>query len=152
MRPSQSPGGWGKGLVASRRRSRKISASSRRVRNAGQQAKRNSRGAAAGDNRQRAIIILHGVVPHLVRGCEQRHEIGCHGKKRRCLPSGHQSTDGNQVKTNGETEALEGLKPRQHRKCASREARDLKSPMTTHQISLSISLMSRSIARFAALG
>ena len=30
---------------------------------------------------------------------------------------------------------------------ASREARDLKSPMTTHQISLSISLMSRSIAR-----
>ena len=35
---------------------------------------------------------------------------------------------------------------------ASREARDLKSPMTTHQISLSISLMSRSIAQFAALG
>ena len=34
---------------------------------------------------------------------------------------------------------------------ASREARDLKSPMTPHQISLSISLMSRSIARFAAL-
>ena len=34
---------------------------------------------------------------------------------------------------------------------ASREARDLKSPMTTHQIRLSISLMSRSIARFAAL-
>ena len=31
---------------------------------------------------------------------------------------------------------------------ASREARDLKSRMTTHQISLSISLMRRSIARF----
>jgi|SRR5208337_4504162 len=34
---------------------------------------------------------------------------------------------------------------------ASREARDLKSPTTTHQISFSISPMSRSIARFAAL-
>jgi hypothetical protein len=34
---------------------------------------------------------------------------------------------------------------------ASREARDLKSPMTTHQISLSISPMRRSIARFATL-
>ena len=34
---------------------------------------------------------------------------------------------------------------------ASREARDLKSPMTTHKISLSKSLMRRSIARFAAL-
>ncbi len=34
---------------------------------------------------------------------------------------------------------------------ASREARDLKSQMTTHQISLSISLMSRSIARFVIL-
>ena len=34
---------------------------------------------------------------------------------------------------------------------ASREARDLKSPMTTHQISFSISPMRRSIARFAAL-
>lgn len=34
---------------------------------------------------------------------------------------------------------------------ASREARDLKSPMTTHQISFSISLIRRSIARFAAL-
>ena len=34
---------------------------------------------------------------------------------------------------------------------ASREARDLKSPMTTHKISFSISPMRRSIARFAAL-
>jgi hypothetical protein len=34
---------------------------------------------------------------------------------------------------------------------ASREARDLKSPMTTHQIILSTSLMRRTIARFAAL-
>jgi hypothetical protein len=34
---------------------------------------------------------------------------------------------------------------------ASRAARDLKSPMTTHQISFSISPMRRSIARFAAL-
>ena len=34
---------------------------------------------------------------------------------------------------------------------ASSEARDRKSPMTTHQISLSISPMRRSIARFAAL-
>jgi transposase len=34
---------------------------------------------------------------------------------------------------------------------ASREARDLKSPMTTNQISFSISPMRRSIARFAAL-
>ena len=34
---------------------------------------------------------------------------------------------------------------------ASREARDLKSPMTTHKISLSKSLMRRSIAQFAAL-
>ena len=34
---------------------------------------------------------------------------------------------------------------------ASREVRDLKSPMTTHKISFSISPMRRSIARFAAL-
>src|SRR5450631_2920368 len=34
---------------------------------------------------------------------------------------------------------------------ASREARDLKSPITTHQISSSISPMRRSIARFATL-
>jgi hypothetical protein len=34
---------------------------------------------------------------------------------------------------------------------ASREALDLKSRMTTHKISLSKSLMRRSIARFAAL-
>jgi len=34
---------------------------------------------------------------------------------------------------------------------ASIEARDLKSPMTTHQIRLSISLMNRSIARFVIL-
>jgi hypothetical protein len=34
---------------------------------------------------------------------------------------------------------------------ASREARDLKSPTTTHQISFSISHIRRSIARFAAL-
>ena len=34
---------------------------------------------------------------------------------------------------------------------ASREARDLKSLTTTHEISLSTSLMSRSIAQFAAL-
>jgi hypothetical protein len=32
----------------------------------------------------------------------------------------HQSTGGYQVKTNGEAEGLEGLQPRQHRKCDDR--------------------------------
>ena len=51
-----------------------------------QQAKCKRRGAAACDDRQRAVIELHGVVAHLVCGREQRHEIGRHGSKHRRLP------------------------------------------------------------------
>jgi hypothetical protein len=55
-----------------------------------QQAKRNRRGAAACEDRQRGIVKLLSVVAHLVRGGEQRHEIDHHGCKHHRLPSlGH---------------------------------------------------------------
>ena len=94
MRPSQSSGVGGKRAIARRRRSRKVRASRRRVRSAGDSGgnRRNesARDAAACDDRQRGIVELRRVVAHLVRGREERHEVEGHGGEhgdRRRLPA-----------------------------------------------------------------
>jgi hypothetical protein len=51
-----------------------------------QQGKRQGRGAAAQNDRQRSVVELHGVVARLVGRREQRHEIASQRGKHRWLP------------------------------------------------------------------
>ena len=73
------------------------------------------RSADAGDDRNRAVVELHGVVDHPVRGQQAAHESHRHRGKHPDLPGlacvREQSADRYQTKADDEAEGGKGLSP-----------------------------------------
>ena len=119
--------------VASRRRSRKVSASSRRVRNAGDSGgtRRNDRAAkpAAGDDRQRGVVELPRCRSSSGwSGARSGTKISCHrgrtGRSARASALAPQSADRHKENADGQGKAAKRpSQSRQHRKGDDRRER-----------------------------